>query len=80
MRLPWKNKRIEIDYEKMNDDLAKAGVWACSRQFIFRYTDPEKQAAAIDEIKSEQAAKKAAAAAKKAKQAEEAKHAETEQA
>lgn len=65
------NKRIEIDYEKLDDDLAKAGVWSCSRQFIFRYTDPQEQANAVEQIKAEQAAKKAAAAAKKAKQAEE---------
>jgi electron transport complex protein RnfB len=60
--------RIEIDYDKMDDDLAKAGVWACNKQFIFRYTDPKKQADAVAEIKAEQAKKKAAAAAKKAEQ------------
>jgi len=58
------NGRIEIDYEKCDEEAAKTGVWAC-RQFIFRYTDPEKQALAVAEIKAEQAAKKAAAAAKK---------------
>lgn len=58
------NDRIEIDYEKCDEDSAKSGVWACSRQFIFRYTDPERQAKAVEDIKSEQAAKKAAAAVK----------------
>jgi electron transport complex protein RnfB len=58
------NGKIEIDYDKCDEESAKAGVWSC-RQFIFRYTDPEKQARAIEEIKAEQAAKKAAAAAKK---------------
>lgn len=60
------NDRIEIDYDKLDDELAKAGVWACNKQFIFRYTDPKKQAAAVAEIKADQAKKKAAAAAKKA--------------
>ncbi|MHB8203087.1 MAG: RnfABCDGE type electron transport complex subunit B [Desulfomonilaceae bacterium] len=54
--------RIEIDHEKCDEDCAKAGVWACSKQFIFRYTDPERQAKAVEQIKSEQAAKKASAA------------------
>ncbi len=54
--------RIEIDHEKCDEDCAKAGVWACSKQFIFRYTDPERQAIAVEQIKSEQAAKKASAA------------------
>jgi len=58
------NGKIEVDYDKCDEESAKAGVWAC-RQFIFRYTDPEKQARAIEEIKADQAAKKAAAAAKK---------------
>ena len=53
--------RIEIDYEKCDEDCAKAGVWACNKQFIFRYIDPERQAKAVDQIKAEQAAKKAAA-------------------
>jgi len=66
------NDRIEIDYEKLTDEQAKAGVWACNRQFIFRYSDPEKQAKAVAEIKAEQAAKKAAAAAKKAEEGAEA--------
>lgn len=61
--------RIEIDYEKCDEECAKAGVWACNRQFIFRYTDPEQQAKAVAEIKADQAAKKAAAAAKKEKEA-----------
>ena len=39
----------------------------CNRQFIFRYTDPARQAKAVEEIKADQAAKKAAAA-KKAKE------------
>ncbi len=59
------NGRIEIDYEKCNEECAKAGVWACNRQFIFRWTDPAKQAESVAEIKAEQAAKKAAAGAKK---------------
>jgi hypothetical protein len=58
------NGKIEIDYDKCDEESAKAGVWAC-RQFIFRYTDPEKQARAVEEIKAELAAKKAASAAKK---------------
>ena len=62
------NDRIEIDYDKCDEEQAKAGVWACNRQFIFRYRDPERQAKAVEEIKAEQAAKKAAAAAKKAKE------------
>ncbi|MBI4964803.1 MAG: Fe-S cluster domain-containing protein [Desulfomonile tiedjei] len=61
--------RIEIDYEKCDEECAKAGVWACNRQFIFRYTDPERQAKAVADIKADQAAKKAAAAAKKEKEA-----------
>jgi Na+-translocating ferredoxin:NAD+ oxidoreductase subunit B len=61
--------RIEIDYEKCDEECAKSGVWACNRQFIFRYTDPERQAKAVADIKAEQAAKKAAAAAKKEKEA-----------
>lgn len=56
------NDRIEIDHEKCDEDCAKAGVWACSKQFIFRYTDMERQVRAVEQIKSEQAAKKAAAA------------------
>jgi len=64
------NDRIEIDYEKCDEECAKAGVWACNRQFIFRYTDPERQAQAVQQIKAEQAAKKAAAAAKKAAEGE----------
>jgi electron transport complex protein RnfB len=63
--------RIEIDYDKLDEEMAKAGVWACNRQFIFRYTDPERQAQAVAEIKADQAAKKAAAAAKKGKEDEE---------
>jgi electron transport complex protein RnfB len=62
------NDRIEIDYEKCDEECFKAGVWACNRQFIFRYSDPERQANAVAEIKAEQAAKKAAAAAKKEKE------------
>lgn len=54
--------RIEIDYEKCDEEAAKAGVWACSKQFIFRYTNPERQAKAVEQIKAEQAAKKTAAA------------------
>ena len=60
--------RIEIDHEKFTEDMAKACVWACSRQLIFRYLDPERQAKAVQEIKADQAAKKAAAAAKKAQE------------
>jgi electron transport complex protein RnfB len=59
--------RIEIDYDNLTEEQAKAAVWACSRQFIFRYTDPARQAEAVDQIKAEQAAKKAAKA-KKAEQ------------
>ncbi len=62
------NDRIEIDYEKLDEDAAKAGVWACSKQFIFRYTDPARQLKAVEQIKAEQAAKKAAAAAKAAQE------------
>ena len=63
--------RIEIDYDNLDEEMAKAGVWACNRQFIFRYRDPERQAQAVAEIKADQAAKKAAAAAKKGKEGEE---------
>jgi electron transport complex protein RnfB len=63
------NDRIEIDYAKCDDGQAKAGVWACNRQFIFRYTDPQRQAEAVRQIKAEQEAKRAAAAAKKAEEA-----------
>jgi len=63
------NGRIEIDYPQCDDACAKAGVWACNRQFIFRYLDPERQAQAVAQIKAEQAAKKAAAEAKKAEEA-----------
>jgi electron transport complex protein RnfB len=63
--------RIEIDYDNLTEEQAKDAVWSCNRQFIFRYSDPEKQAKAVEEIKAEQAAKKAAAAAKKAKEAAE---------
>ena len=66
------NGRIEIDYAKCDEEQAAAGVRACNRQFIFRYTDPEKQAEAVRQIKAEQAAKKAAAAAKKAQESDEA--------
>ena len=62
------NGRIEIDYDKCDEEAAKGGVWACSRQFIFRYGDADRQAKAVEEIKADQAAKKAAAAAKKAKE------------
>jgi Na+-translocating ferredoxin:NAD+ oxidoreductase subunit B len=62
--------RIEIDYDKFDEDMAKGGVWACSRQFIFRYTDPGRQAKAVEDIRAEQARKKAAAAAKKAAEEE----------
>jgi len=65
------NNRIEIDYDNCDEEVAKAGVWACNRQFIFRYTDPERQAKAVEEIRTEQAAKKAAAE-KKAKETAEA--------
>lgn len=56
--------RIEIDYEKCNEKVAEAGVWACSKQFIFRYTDQKAQEKAIQLIKAEQAAKKVAASKK----------------
>lgn len=62
------NDRIEIDYEKCDEDAAKSGVWACSKQFIFRYTDPDRQSKAVEQIKAEQAQKKAAAAAKAAQE------------
>ncbi len=65
------NGRIEIGYEQMTDDMAKACVGACSKQFIFRYTDLEKQAKAVETIKADQAAKKAALAAKKAQEGDE---------
>lgn len=71
------NDRIEIDYEKFDEDMAKACVGACNRQFIFRYTDPAREAKAVEEIKAEQAAKKAAAA-KKAKDEGETKEAAAE--
>jgi electron transport complex protein RnfB len=61
--------RLEIDYPNLTDEMAKGAVWACNRQFIFRYRDANKQAAAVKEIKAEQAAKKAAAEAKKAQEA-----------
>ncbi len=60
------NDRIEIDYSKLTDDDAKAAVRSCGKQFIFRYTNPEQQKTAVEEVKAEQAAKKAAAAAKQA--------------
>lgn len=63
-----KNGRIEIDYDKLTPEDAEACVKACNRQFIFRYTDPRKQAKAVEEVKAEQAAKKAKAAEKKAKE------------
>jgi len=59
------NDRIEIDYEKCDEKVTEAGVWACSRQLIFRYMDPERQAQAVESIRAEQVAKKATAAAKK---------------
>lgn len=62
------NDRIEIDYEKCDEEAAKSGVWACSKQFIFRYTDPDRQSKAVEQIKAEQAQKKAAAAAKAAQE------------
>jgi len=65
------NDRIEIDYEKCDEETAKAGVWAC-RQNIFRYRDPARQAGAVEEIKAEQAAKKAAKETKDVEQAAEA--------
>jgi Na+-translocating ferredoxin:NAD+ oxidoreductase subunit B len=64
------NGRIEITYDQMTDEMAKACVGACSKQFIFRYTEPAKQAKEVEAIKAEQAAKKAAAAAKKAQEGE----------
>ncbi|MDQ1239982.1 MAG: Ion-translocating oxidoreductase complex subunit, partial [Thermodesulfobacteriota bacterium] len=63
------NDRIEIDHEKLDEESAQAAVWACSRQFIFRYTDRDRQASAVQSIKSDQAAKKAQAAAKKSAEA-----------
>ena len=66
------NDRIEIDHTKCDEEQAKAGVWACNRQFIFRYTDPQRQSEAVRQIKAEQEAKKAAAAAKKAEEAKKA--------
>lgn len=66
------NDRIEIDYAKCDEEQAKAGVWACNRQFIFRYTDPQRQTEAVRQIRAEQEAKKAAAAAKKAEEAQKA--------
>jgi electron transport complex protein RnfB len=62
--------RIEIDYASLPDDQAKDAVWACSRQFIFRYTDPQQQSQAVKDIQAEKAAKKAAAAAKAQEKAE----------
>ncbi len=59
------NGRIEIEYDKLTEEQAKTGVWACNRQFIFRYADPDRQTQAKQQIQAEQAAKKAAAAAKK---------------
>jgi Na+-translocating ferredoxin:NAD+ oxidoreductase subunit B len=67
------NDRIEIDYEKCDEAMAKAGVWACAKQHIFRYRDPQLQAQAVDQMKAEQAAKKAAAAKKATVEAETAK-------
>ncbi len=65
--------RIEIDYENITEEQAKAAKWACSRQFVFRYIDSEREAEAVDQIKAEKATKKAAAAKKKAAEAEAAK-------
>lgn len=65
------NDRIEIDYPNFTEEMADGCVKACNRQFIFRYTDPARQAKAVEEIKADQAAKKAAAAAKKAQEAKE---------
>jgi electron transport complex protein RnfB len=64
------NGRIEIDYDNLTDEQADACVRACNRRFIFRYADPEKQAKVVEEIKAEQAAKKAAREAKKIKDKE----------
>jgi len=63
------NDRIEIDHEKLDDPSAQAAVAACSRQFVFRFTDPDRQASAVQAIKAEQAAKRAQAAAKKSSEA-----------
>jgi electron transport complex protein RnfB len=60
------NDRIEIDYDQLDQDQADQCVRACSKQFVFRYTDPEKQSRAVDEIKAEKAAKKAKKAEKEA--------------
>jgi electron transport complex protein RnfB len=63
------NDRIEIDHDKLDEESAQAAVWACNRQFIFRFTDRDRQASAVQSIKADQAAKKAQAAAKKSAEA-----------
>jgi electron transport complex protein RnfB len=62
------NDRIEIDHENCTEEIAQACVKACGKQFIFRYTDKDRQEKAVQEIKAEQAAKKAASAAKQAQE------------
>ncbi len=64
------NGRIEINYDELTDEQAKDCVWACNRQFVFRYTDPDKQAEAVKQIEAEKAAKKAAKDKEKADAAE----------
>ncbi len=59
------NGKIEIEYDKLTPEMPDPCVKACSKQLIFRYTDAAKQANAVEEIKADQAKKKAAAAAKK---------------
>jgi hypothetical protein len=64
------NNRIEIEYDKLDPESAKAAVFACSSRYIFRYCDPSAQAKAVADIKADKAAKKAAAAEKKASEAQ----------
>lgn len=58
------NGKIEIDYDNLTPEMAAAAMKSCSKQLIFRYTDPDQQVKAVEELKAEQAAKKAAAAKK----------------
>ncbi len=61
--------RIEIDYDQLTEEQAEACVKACSKQFVFKYMDPDKQQKAKAEIIAEKEAKKAKKAASEAAEA-----------
>lgn len=61
--------RIEINYDQLTEEQAEACVKACSKQFVFRYMDPDKQQKAKDEIIAEKEAKKAKKAESQAAEA-----------